>query len=132
MSGPEDKIPKKGRGKQDAKAAAEGAPKNSERRQKHCSLCAQWSPGIKHTHNTHECCKWNRDGSAQQCKAPSGNFKTNYATAHVRGGFAEAFEEMRKEQKSLRKLMIKMSKRSKKRYRRYRYKSSDDSSSGEE
>ena len=47
-------------------------------------------------------------------------------------GFAEAFEEMRKEQKSLRKLTTKGSKRSKKRPRRYRYESSDDSSSGEE
>ena len=90
MSGPEDKIPKKGRDKQEARASAEGAPKNSERRQKHCSLCAQWSPGIKHTHNTHECRKWNRDGSAQQQKAPYGNFKTNYATAHGSGSFTEA------------------------------------------
>ena len=132
MSELEDKIPKKGRGKQDTKATAEGAQKNSERRQKHCSLCAKWSPGIKHTHNTSECRKWNRDGSAQQRKAPSGNFKTNYATAHGSGSFAEAFEEMRKEQKSLRKLMTKRSKISKKRSCRYRYESSDDSSSGEE
>ena len=132
MSGPEDKIPKKGRGKQEAKASAKSAPKNSERRQKQCSLCAQWSPGIKHTDNTRECRKWNCDGSAQQRKAPFGNFKTNYATAHGGGVFAKAFDEMRKEQKFLRKLLAKRSKRSKKRSRQYRYKSSDDSSSSEE
>ena len=134
MSGPDDKIPKKGKRNIDAAADAVGGPKNSNRRQKHCTMCAQWSPGIKHTHNTRECRKWNKDGSAQQHKAPHGNFKSNYANSQGGGGFAEAFEEMRKEQKSLRKLMTKRSSRkgSRKRSRRYRYESSDDSSSGEE
>ena len=131
MSGPKDKIPKKGKGKQDADAASEGGPKNSDRREKHCTLCAKWSPHTKNTHNTKECRKWNRDGTPL-CKAASAKPRGNYAVEQVSGGFAEALSEMRKEQKSLRKLLTKRSKRSRKRARRDKYASSSDSSSGEE
>ena len=131
MSGPEDKIPKKGKGKQDANAASEGGPKNSDRREKHCTLCAKWSPHIKSTHNTKECRKWNRDGTLLG-KAASAKPRGNYANEQVAGSFAEALSEMRKEQKSLRKLLTKRSKRSRKRARREKYASSSDSSSGEE
>ena len=131
MSGPEDRIPKKGKGKLDANAAGEGGPKNSNCREKHCTLCAKWSPHTKNTHNTKECRKWNRDGTPLR-KAASSKPRGNYAIEQVSGGFAEALSEMRKEQKSLRKLLTKRSKRSRKRARRDKYASSSDSSSGEE
>ena len=124
-------APKKGKGKQDADAASEGGPKNPERREKHCTLCAKWSPHTKNTHNTKECRKWNRDGTPLR-KAASSNSHSNYVIKQVGRGFVEALLEMRKEQKSLRKLLTKRSKRSRKRARRDRYASSSDSSSGEE
>ena len=80
---------------------------------------------MKNTHNTANCRKWHADG------APKGRDKrkqfTKNANAHAKAGsdYADAFAQMRKEIKSLRKLTKrKQKKRSKRKYES----SSDDSS----
>ena len=41
------------------KKGNDGSPSSA----RHCTLYAQWSPGIKNTHNTADCRKWNTDGT---------------------------------------------------------------------
>ena len=103
-------------------------PNEKGSHQKLCQLCAVHLPGVKQTHNTAQCRKWNADGSAKN-RAPSRNNYPKNTNTHQGEGMDEiqgAFAQMRKEIKSLHKLAKrKQKKRSKKR----RYESSDDSDS---
>ena len=111
---------KKGNGKQSLLA-------NTEKPfSKLCQLCAKHSPNVKNTHNTAQCCKWNADGSEKRRARSNGYSKNTNAHSHDGDDVMEAFAQMRKELKSLRKLtMRKQKKRDKK---RKSYESSDDSS----
>ena len=51
-------IPRKGTPK-----AGQGAESNGGRPKKYCIKCAHVLPSIKHTYNTKECPKWNKDGT---------------------------------------------------------------------
>ena len=86
-----------------------------------------YSPGIKNTHNTAQCRKWNADGSAKTRAPPRNNYSknTNSRTREGVDEIQEAFSQMRKEIKSLRKLT---KRKLKKKSRKRRYESSDDDS----
>ena len=118
-----DSIPKKAK-----KGTGKSLIANSEKpNSKLCQLCTKHSPGVKNTHNTAQCRKWNADGSEQRCAYKSSYSKNT--NSHEREGedVMEAFAQMRKEIKSLRKSFKRKQKKGSK--KRKHYESSDDSDS---
>lgn len=123
---PSDPIPKKAK-----KGNSKSLLGNTEKpNSKLCQLCAKHSPNVKNTHNTAQCRKWNADGSEMRRAYKKPYSKHTNAHSHAGGEIMEAFAQMSKEMKSLRKLTER--KRSKKSSKKRKYESSDDSDSGSE
>ena len=126
MKNPDDRIPKKSKGK-----FSKDQPGSSKKhkQQKLCQKCAKWSPNSMQTHNTADCRKWNEDGTSKFSKSNKrGNFKSNNAHA-MDGDMKACFAQMRKDLKKDMKKKFK-SKKSKKKSKKY-YDSSDSSDSSD-
>ena len=124
-----ERIPRKP--KASTAAVSEGG-----RPKKNCALCAKYSPAVKHTHNTKECRKWNQDGTPKRKDTNNYRGKGNFSNSVGRDDdLKQCFVQMKKEQKALKKLILKQGKKSRKRLKKRRVlsdSSDDDSSSDSE
>ena len=124
-----ERIPRKP--KASTAAVSEGG-----RPKKNCALCAKYSPAVKHTHNTKECRKWNQDGTPKRKDTSNYRGKGNFLNSVGRDDdLKQCFLQMKKEQKALKKLILKQGKKSRKRLKKRRVLSDsfdDDSSSDSE
>ena len=122
----DEHIPRKLKAGQDAES-------NGGRPKKHCAKCAHFLPSIKHTHNTKDCTKWNKDGAPMQ-KGKGGyhQSKGNYANAAAEltqsNVLKQCFVQMKKEQKALEKLILKQGRKRRKRLKHHVLVDSGDSS----
>ncbi len=110
-----------------AAASKCGCPKKT------CALCVKFSPSINGTHNTKECRKWNRDRTPQRKDTNNYHRKGHYVNAVVRSDELEqCFAQMKKDQKALKKPILKQGKKSRKHLKRCVLLDSDDSSDDSE
>ena len=98
-----DPISKKSKKGQSKSLLSNTEPSNS----KLCQLCVKYLPNVKNTHNTAQCRKWNADSSKKK-RACSSHIKNINAHASNGGNdIMEWFAQIRKEVKTLRKLINK-------------------------
>ena len=61
---------------------------------KHCNLCAVHMPKCQHSHNTADCCIFNKDGYRKQ--RGGGNERGHRAQSKFNESFLECFAQMKK------------------------------------
>jgi len=119
-----DRIPKKS-----FKTAQVSTPKSGGKSkwvQKLCQHCATWSPHSKHTHDTKDCRKWNKDGTPKGDYGHQGKGKTRSVNMHQEGDdeaeVTAAYNKLRKQHANMMKReMKKACKKHKKRGKKRRY-----------
>ena len=80
--------------------------------QRKSTLCAKCFPFVKHSHNTKECCKWNSDGTPQKKDINNYYGKGSFSnTEACNDKLKQCIVQMKKEQKALKKLILKQGKR---------------------
>jgi hypothetical protein len=102
--------------------------------QKLCQHCATWAPHSKHTHDTKDCCKWNKDGTPKGDYGCQGKGKTKSVHMDQEGDdvaeVTAAYNKLRKHHANMMKYeMKKACKKQKKRGKKRRYYSDSSNSS---
>ena len=128
-----DRIPKKS-----FKTAQVSTPEGGGKSkwvQKLCQHCATWSPHSKHTHDTKDCRKWNKDGTPKGDYGRQGKVKTRSINMHQEGDdvaeVTAAYNKLRKQHANIMKHEMKKARKKHKKRGKKRRDYSDSSNSSD-